>query len=126
MQDDERLREHIASLSARYLARTLGEMRRFGELLAEAETGSRAALKELQQAAHKIHGSSGMFGFRELSDEASTIEHIAVRLTGGDAPEHLHGLDDGELRRRLAASVAELDRVARATARTFGIDANAG
>ena len=124
MHDEEKLRAQMASLGTRYLTRTLGELRRIGELLAEVAAGSPTALKELERAAHKIHGSSGMFGFHELSDHAGTIEHIAGHLAGGDAPVHLRGLGEAELRQRLAASVAQLDRVTRAAAQSAGIDTN--
>jgi hypothetical protein len=67
-----------------------------------------------------------MFGFQELSDQAGAIEHIAGHLTSGNGPEHLRGLSEDELRRRMAAAVLQLDRVTRATARNFGIDTNVG
>lgn len=126
MRDEDKLREHMASLSARYLTRTLGELGRIGELLGQVEAGSSTALKELQHAAHKIHGSSGMFGFRELSEQAGAIEHIAAHLGSGNGPEHLQGLGEDELRKRLSASVVQLERVASTTAQNFGIDPNVG
>jgi HPt (histidine-containing phosphotransfer) domain-containing protein len=126
MRDENQLREHMASLSARYLTRTLGELGRIGELLGQVEAGSATALKDLQHAAHKIHGSSGMFGFHGLSEQAGAIEHIAQHLGGGEGPEHLQGLGEDELRQRLSASVAQLHRVARTTAQNFGLDPNVG
>lgn len=126
MREEEKLREQLASLGTRYLMRTLGELARIGELSSQVEAGVATALKELQHAAHKIHGSSGMFGFQELSEHAGVIEHIAAHLHGGNGPEHLHGLGEEELRRRLAAAVEQLDRVTRATAQKFGIAANVG
>jgi HPt (histidine-containing phosphotransfer) domain-containing protein len=126
MGDEEKLSEQVASLGARYLARTLGELRRVGELLAEVEAGSTSAIKELEHAAHKIHGSSAMFGFQALSEQAGEIEHITGHLGGRSGADHLHGLSEDELRRRLSTSVAQLDRVARATAQNFGLDPNVG
>jgi HPt (histidine-containing phosphotransfer) domain-containing protein len=126
MRDEEKLREQVASLGGRYLTRTLGELRGIGDLLAQVEAGSSTALKELERSAHKIHGSSGMFGFQALSEQAGEIEHIAGHLGGGSGSEHLHGLSEDELRRRLAAAVVQLDQVARATAQNFGLDPNAG
>jgi HPt (histidine-containing phosphotransfer) domain-containing protein len=124
--DEERLRQQMASIGARYLTRTLGELTRISELLAQVESGSNTALKELQHAAHKIHGSGAMFGFHEVSERARAIEHITSHLASGEGPEHLRALDQDELRRRLAASVAQLDQTTRTTAQNMGLDANAG
>ncbi len=126
MRDEDQLREHMAGLGARYLTRTLGELRHIGELHEQLAAGSPGALQDLERAAHKIHGSSGMFGFHELSEQAGAVEHLAARLRGGECPEHLRRLGDDELRQRLAASVAQLDRVARTTAQAFGIDPHVG
>jgi HPt (histidine-containing phosphotransfer) domain-containing protein len=124
--EEERLRQQMASIGARYLTRTLGELTRIGELLAQVTGGSSTAPKELQHAAHKIHGSGAMFGFHELSERAREVEHIAGHLASGDGPEHLRALDHEELRRRLAASVAQLDETTRSTARNLGLDGNVG
>lgn len=126
MNDEERLRQQMAQIGVRYLTRTLGELRRIRELITEVESGSPTALKELERAAHKIHGSGAMFGFQEVSDRAREVEHLAGHLSDGDGPEHLHGLPPEELRRQLSASVAQLDQVTRATAQTMGIEADAG
>jgi HPt (histidine-containing phosphotransfer) domain-containing protein len=122
--DEERLRQQMASIGARYLTRTLGELTRIGELASQAQAGSATAMRELQRAAHKIHGSGAMFGFHEVSERARTVEQLADYLAGGDGPEHLRALDQDELRLRLAAAVAQLDQVTRMSARNLGIEAN--
>lgn len=126
MREEEKLREHMAGLGARYLTRTLGELPRIAELHAQVEARVPTALKELEHAAHKIHGSSGMFGFQELSEQAGKVEHIAGHLGSGNGPEYLRGLREDELRLRLAESVAQLDRVARTTAQSYGLKTHAG
>lgn len=126
MHDDEKLRQQMASIGTRYLTRTLGELRRIGELLSQVEAGSPSALKELEQATHKIHGSGAMFGFHALSDLAGTIEDITALLGGGEGPDHLRALGQDELRSKLSATVAQLDQAVRAAAQAQGIDTNAG
>ena len=126
MPDDDKLRDQLASIGVRYLTRTLGELNRINELASQIESGSSSALKDLEHAAHKIHGSGAMFGFQELSDHASTVEKIAGHLADGDGPEPLRALGRDELRRRLAASVIELGEVTRRTAAELGIEPNAG
>lgn len=126
MPDDDKLREQLASIGARYLTRTLAELKRINELASQAEGGSSTALKDLEHAAHKIHGSGAMFGFNELSDHAGTIEQIAGHLADGDGPEHLRAVSQDELHRRLATSVVQLSEVTRKTAVSLGIEPNAG
>ena len=116
MNDEERLRQQMATIGTRYLTRTLGELGRIRELHTEVEAGTTTSLKELERAAHKIHGSGAMFGFHSVSDRAREVEHIALHLGTGQGPDDLHGVDPAELRRRLATAVTELERVTRQTA----------
>ena len=125
MPDDDKLREQLASIGARYLKRTLGDLQRITELASDAQAGSPTALKDLEQAAHKIHGSGAMFGFHEVSDHAGTIEQIAGHLADGDGPVHLHALGAEELRGRLATAVQRLADVTRQAAANLGIEPNA-
>jgi chemotaxis protein histidine kinase CheA len=124
MHDEEKLRQQMAQIGTRYLTRTLGELHRIRELAAEIQSGSSAQLKDLEHAAHKIHGSGAMFGFDQVSERAGEIEHIAGYLARREAPEHLHGVSDDELRRRLGESVAKLEELTRSAARDVGIDTN--
>jgi len=122
MPDEEKLRQQMAQIGTRYLTRTLGELQRIRELATQIQSGSVAELKDLEHAAHKIHGSGAMFGFDQVSDRAGEIEHIAGYLARRDVPEHLHGVADDELRRRLGESVRQLEELTRSAARDLGID----
>jgi chemotaxis protein histidine kinase CheA len=125
VDDEQKLRQHLSNIGGRYLARTLGELQRLKELLAQVEAGTATALKDLEHAAHRIHGSGAMFGFHEMSDRAGDIERIAGHLRNGEGPDHLRGLSEAELRSRLAAAITQLDQITRATAQSMGI-ADAG
>lgn len=125
MSNEDRLRQQMAQIGGRYITRTLGEMQRIRDLSALAQSGSAADLKELERAAHKIHGSGAMFGFHLVSDRAGEIEDIAGYLARHEGPAQLIGVSDGELLDRLGHIVNELDAVTRAAAREAGITANA-
>jgi len=125
MSDEDRLRKKMAEIGLRYISRTLNELEHIRDLSALAQSGSTIELKELERAAHKIHGSGGMFGFDQVSDRAGEIEDIAGYLARHEGPAQLIGVSDGELLDRLGHIVNELDAVTRAAAREAGIAANA-
>jgi HPt (histidine-containing phosphotransfer) domain-containing protein len=119
--EQQRLREQLAHIGARYLTRTLGELRQIDELAAKADAGCAEALKELKRMAHKIHGSAAMFGFGEVSTHAREVEQIAAEL-GGKISEGSQDIDEAALRQRLKRSVGELGQVTRAAAKASGIE----
>jgi HPt (histidine-containing phosphotransfer) domain-containing protein len=121
MHDEDKLRQQMAQIGGRYITRTLGELQRIRDLSALVQSGSSTELKELEHAAHKIHGSGAMFGFDHVSDRAGEIEHIAGYLARREGPDHLLGVSDDELRSRLGEIVNKLDEVTRAAARQLGI-----
>lgn len=121
MHEHEKLTKDVAELGGRYLIRTLDELERLKSWFVELDSGSSAALKEIERTAHKIHGSGAIFGFQSVSAPAGEIEHIAAHLTGGAAPEYLRELSETELRQRILESLAELDQAAHEAAREWGI-----
>jgi HPt (histidine-containing phosphotransfer) domain-containing protein len=125
MNDQERLKQQMAQIGVRYLSRTLGEMHRMEELVREVLNGSPAMLKDLEQLAHKIHGSGAMFGFELLSDHAGEIEHLAGFMARREDDERFKNLSEQDLQQRLRDSVTKLDKVARAAAKERGIELNA-
>jgi HPt (histidine-containing phosphotransfer) domain-containing protein len=48
------------------------------QLIAKVRTGNTAAVKDIEQLAHKIYGSGSMFGFEAVSEQARELE-IATR-----------------------------------------------
>ncbi len=124
MNEQDPLKDKMAEIGARYLARTLSELAQVRELADKYAAGSPTALKELERAVHKIHGSGAMFGFDEMSARARDVEHIAVQLGGGEGPEHLHGVSEHELHGQLASAVTQLELATRTAARAAGIETN--
>ncbi|MGH8179335.1 MAG: Hpt domain-containing protein [Steroidobacter sp.] len=68
----------------RYLRRTIGETQRLRELLGDARRGDTAALVEILQMAHKVHGSGAMFGFDVISGAAERLQRfVEAYVTAG-------------------------------------------
>lgn len=123
MHDEEQVKQQLAQLGARYMKRTLADLQRIDELLAQLP-GSSAALKELERVAHKIHGSGAMFGFNDVSVQAGELEHFAARLAAAD--ERRGTVSQDSLRQQLIGSAMKLREVVNATARGMGIETNGG
>jgi HPt (histidine-containing phosphotransfer) domain-containing protein len=77
MDERDELQQKIADIAGRYIQRTAGELAGLRELIAKVRAGNSAALKEIEQLAHKIYGSGSMFGFEAVSEQARELELIA-------------------------------------------------
>jgi HPt (histidine-containing phosphotransfer) domain-containing protein len=121
----DKLKQQLDTIGARYIARTLGEMDSLKDTAQQALNGSPSAFKDVEHLAHKIHGSGAMFGFDRLSECAGEVEHIAGFLVKGEGPDEYKALGAEALREKLRAGVARLDELARAAAQERGIAVNA-
>jgi len=124
MNEQDRLRQQMAQIGARYIARTAGELQRMRELLQQALGDAPAMMKDLEHLAHKIHGSGAMFGFDRVSDQAGEIEHIAGVLQGRQGPERFQNMQPDELHARLREGVEKLVEVTKLAAQERGVDVN--
>lgn len=103
MNEDDTLKQQIADIGRRYLKRTLGEVDELRALLQAVQGGSDAALVQLGQVAHRIHGSGAMFGFDGISERAYEIELLARDGGGGSLFERIDtglGALETEVRRQ--------------------------
>ncbi|HEY7639209.1 MAG TPA: Hpt domain-containing protein [Steroidobacteraceae bacterium] len=73
----DELQQKIADIAGRYIQRTAGEMAGLRDLLGKLRAGHTAAMKEIEQLAHKIYGSGSMFGFEAVSEQARALELAA-------------------------------------------------
>jgi HPt (histidine-containing phosphotransfer) domain-containing protein len=80
MDERDELQQKIADIAGRYIQRTAGELAGLRDLIAKVRTGNIAAVKDIQQLAHKIYGSGSMFGFEAVSEQARQLE-VAARGT---------------------------------------------
>jgi|HubBroStandDraft_4_1064222.scaffolds.fasta_scaffold125205_2 HPt (histidine-containing phosphotransfer) domain-containing protein len=78
------LRSLIAELGAKFLHRTRGEAVVLRELIECALLGDATVIDQLEQLAHRIHGTGATFGFAAVSACAAEIEHLVEGLKGGD------------------------------------------
>ncbi len=80
---EEKLREHVKALGEKFLQRTAVQIVQLREALERLATrGDPAALRTIQDLAHKIHGSGAMFGFGRISELAGDLQVLSVRLDG--------------------------------------------
>jgi HPt (histidine-containing phosphotransfer) domain-containing protein len=89
MSEDDTLQRHIADIGKRYLKRTRTEVELLRAMLQAAKDGSGAALVQLGQMAHRIHGSGAMFGFDAISERAYEIERLARERSDGSVYERI-------------------------------------
>ncbi len=72
------LQRQMDQIGDRFVQRLLTELTVMREALADVRAGELSALKDLELTAHKIHGSSAMFGFTRLSELAGALERLVV------------------------------------------------
>jgi HPt (histidine-containing phosphotransfer) domain-containing protein len=72
------LQRQMDQIGDRFVQRLLTELTIMRETLADVSAGELSGLKDLELTAHKIHGSSAMFGFASLSELAGTLERLVV------------------------------------------------
>jgi HPt (histidine-containing phosphotransfer) domain-containing protein len=101
------LREQVKLLGEKFLIRTADQITTLRAQVASLRSGDRDALVGMQELAHKIHGSGGMFGFTDLSDRAGEIERLVAT-----EPAAAHATPDrlGELVEELAAALEATQR----------------
>ena len=108
---ERQLREQVSALGQKFLLRTRDETNVLRELTARLCQGDVSALAQLQEMAHKIHGSGAIFGFSAISECGGEIERLGEQLAAPRAAPAA-GLDRDALQclaqciERLASAVA--------------------
>lgn len=74
------LQRQMDQIGDRFLQRLLAELAMMSELIADLEAGELSGLKDLELFAHRIHGSSAMFGFTDISALAGELEKLVSRV----------------------------------------------
>lgn len=72
------LQQQLDQIGDRFVQRLLAELAMMRELIADVKAGDLGGLKELELFAHRIHGSSAMFGFDRLAEVAGRLEKVVV------------------------------------------------
>ncbi len=73
----QRRMEHIGD---RFVQRLLTELATMRELLADLRAGDFSGVRDLELFAHRIHGSSAMFGFTDVSRLAGELEQLVSHV----------------------------------------------
>lgn len=78
------LQDQMEKIGGRFLDRVLADFEAMEKALQELRSGDAAAAGALEMFAHRIHGSSAIFGFAAVSEAAGALEALltAVRSQG--------------------------------------------
>jgi CheY-like chemotaxis protein len=97
---------HVEGLAARLLRRAAADVVVLRERIDQACRGDAAALKEVEQIGHKMHGSAAMLGFHRVSAIGEAIEHLAA---GVIADAEAHGpIAESALVQQISACIEQL------------------
>jgi HPt (histidine-containing phosphotransfer) domain-containing protein len=95
---ERELREHVVALGQKFLLRTQGQVVSLRELTAQLRAGEAGAPRQMQEIAHKIHGSGAMFGFARVSECGGDLERLCIGMT-----------PDPDTLQRIAHAIDQLD-----------------
>lgn len=70
------LQSQMEKIGGRFVDRVLADFDAMEKVLVALGSGDAAAASELEMFAHRIHGSSAIFGFSLLSDAAGSLEAL--------------------------------------------------
>ena len=92
----------MAELAARFIDRSMGDLRKMRDDLAKLHAGDASALTEIRHLAHRMAGTGATLGFAALGECAAKTEAIIDALPA-DAPP------DARTIARLAADIVALE-----------------
>jgi len=108
------LQHQMEQIGARFLDRVLPDLDAMEELLAELGAGNASAAAALEMVAHRIHGSSAIFGFSMLSEAAGAIEALLASVQlHGDSVAAMPAIAEGMAAVRAAAQALGASHTAR-------------
>lgn len=81
------LQRQMDRIGDRFVQRLLAELTMMRELIVDLRAGEFAALQDLELFAHRIHGSSAMFGLAAISELAGELENLLSRVEPAALPE---------------------------------------
>ena len=101
------LQSQMEKIGGRFLDRVLADFDAMEKLLAALASGDAAASTALEMFAHRIHGSSAIFGFSSLSEAAGALEALlGTDHVKKDPVASLQEVVDGMAAVRAAAEAA--------------------
>ncbi len=103
------LQKKLQAIATRYIDRTVREADVLRAHIDACIAGEINRLAEIENIAHRIHGSGAMLGFQDLSEHAAALERLVVPLRASTA---LDAAATQDLQSRLAALEQSLQRAA--------------
>lgn len=104
---DPMLQEKLARARAEYGEKLRGRLDELVELVRRARAEEAGALAQAQQLAHRLCGTAGSFGFKEVSDALAVVDQALLGLLEGTRASDELWEDVAAATRRAAASVAK-------------------
>jgi len=98
----------FAALREEYLQGVVERSGRLREAVAALRQGGPVDLRQLRQEVHKLRGSGGFYGFKELSAAAARAEDALLMVLDGEQER-----DDRVLADLVARVVEEIDAASR-------------
>ena len=99
------LKAKLAELRAAYREKLGARLQQLRRLLGQAHDGDEEALRAAYMLAHKLHGTSGAYGFTTAGRLAGNIEHLLLEVIDGRLPSLQQRFD--ELNALLSKAEAE-------------------
>ncbi len=75
--------EKYEQLVAQYVASLPDKLAALDRAMSAGRTGDLTALAEAREIAHRIHGTGGCYGLRELSEAAAVLDDLLTSMKRG-------------------------------------------
>ena len=75
--------ERYEQLVAQYVASLPDKLAALERAMSAGRAGDASALSEAREIAHRIHGTGGCYGLRELSDAAAVLDDVLTSMKRG-------------------------------------------
>jgi len=92
----------MAELAARFIERSMGDLRKMRDDLSRLDAGDASVLAEIRHLAHRMAGTGATLGFEALGERAASTEALIDALPGDVPP-------DPQTIARLAADIGALE-----------------
>jgi HPt (histidine-containing phosphotransfer) domain-containing protein len=75
--------EKYEQLVTQYVASLPGKLAALERAMSAGRAGDASALAEAREIAHRIHGTGGCYGLRELSEAAAVLDDVLTSMKRG-------------------------------------------
>jgi CheY-like chemotaxis protein len=97
--------ENFERLVAHYAESVSAKLEALDHAIAAAQAGDMLALAQARDIAHRMHGTAGCYGYRELSAAAGVLDEILTALQCGGGGTWLSAVQSAEVVRAVGESI---------------------